>query len=236
MRGILRPLQAACASACAVLAPVASAGIIANSVQVVDPFFNAVDVPIGPGDTNVGPDLGIFAISSSTTGSSLLVNGGSTLAAGRLVTASTASEPPAQVVVSGSGSSIELLEVQQKPTGFSAVDLASQGFGNLTISGGGRVGFSPSAAPCTNTLVFSAGPLCFVANFTNGAGSTASVTVTGAGSVLDLNPEHLDPATFHVTGIGRANVQSTGFGTPGGDSTATVSILNGGTFETDSLA
>jgi hypothetical protein len=60
--------------------------------------------------------------------------------------------------------------------------------------------------------------------------------VTGAGSVLDLNPENLDPGTFHVTSIGRATVLSTGFGTPGGDSTATISILNGGTFETDFAA
>jgi hypothetical protein len=84
--------------------------------------------------------------------------------------------------------------------------------------------------------VFGVGTHCTVAGFIHPPGSTANLTVTGAGSNFDLNPENLDPARFHVTSIGRASVLSTGFGTPGGDSTATISILSGGTFETDFAA
>lgn len=233
-RIIVRPLQAACAAACAVLAPAASAGIIADSVQVIDADFNSLGIPVGPGDTDVGPDHGIFAISAGPSGSTLIVNGGSQLTAGRLVTMSTPSQPPAQVIVSGAGSSIELLGAQQAGRG--ALDFGSQGTSNLTISGGGQLSFASDASACTETQSFPVGPVCFVAGFGNAAGSNANVVVSGAGSRLDLNPENLDPGTFHVTNIGSAIVLDTGFGTPGGASTATISVLNGGTFETDFAA
>ncbi len=234
MQNIVRPLSAACAAACAGWAPLASAGIITDSVQVIDANFVSQNLPIGPGDTNVGSDRGIFGISADPAGSTLIVNGGSVLSAGRLVTMSTPSQPPSQVIISGAGSTLEILGAQQ--TGRAAIDFASQGTSNLTITGGGQLSFSSAASGCTQTQIFPQGPACFVANFGNAAGSNANVVVSGAGSRLDLNPDNLDPGTFHVTNIGGAIVTNTGFVMPGGDSTATVSILNGATFDTDFAA
>lgn len=224
-------LQVACAVATAIAAHGASAGIITDGFVVVDADFNQHDVPIGPNDTNTGPDLGVFSLSSGPTGTTLIVDGGSRLTTGRLVTGSTPSGAPAQITISGAGSTIELLGAQQ--AGRSAIDFASQGTSTLTISGGGQLTFSPTASACTQTSQFGVGPICTVVNIGNAAGSTATVVVTGAGSRLDLDPENLDPDTFHITQIGGAVVTQSGFGTPGGSSLATVSVLNGATFETD---
>jgi len=181
---------------------------------VVDADFNQHDVPIGPNDTNTGPDLGVFSLSSGPTGTTLIVDGGSRLTTGRLVTGSTPSGAPAQITISGAGSTIELLGAQQ--AGRSAIDFASQGTSTLTISGGGQLTFSPTASACTQTSQFGVGPICTVVNIGNAAGSTATVVVTGAGSRLDLDPENLDPDTFHITQIGGAVVTQSGFGTLAG--------------------
>jgi hypothetical protein len=199
----------------------AGAAIIAESVSVVDGDFNSFPIAIGPGDTDVGSSLGYFLNSPDSSQASLTVTGGSSLAGGRLVTGTFGpqafSKPAAAVTVSGAGSSITLTRGSADAD---VLDLASQGRGTVLVEQGGRVEYVTLPGTC--------GPYeCSAGTLTNAAGTSGTIVVTGTGSVFDANPEA--PQRFN---IGRATVLDNGFGEAGAASSATVSILDGGRFET----
>ena len=104
----------------------------------------------------------------------------------------------------------------------SRLSVGEWGTGSMTISQGALVDASLSTAGCAT-----AGNSCrsFVGN---GAGSTGALTITGAGSEL---------RTARTFNVGQTSVFTTAgsgfdFGTPGGTTTATVNVLNGGTLRT----
>lgn len=95
------------------------------------------------------------------------------------------------------------------------LQVGNWGTGTMTVSAGAVVDATVNAAGC----------VLYCYNFIgNAAGSTGTLTVTGAGSEV---------RTLRYTGIGQAGVTST-FGTPGATTNATVSVLDGGSLRTES--
>jgi T5SS/PEP-CTERM-associated repeat protein len=111
--------------------------------------------------------------------------------------------------ITGSGSAGSTL-VQLDGTGLSRLQVGNWGVGNLTISGGALVDATVSPTNGSGAVI------------ANGAGSTGTLTITGPGSEFK---------SFNWTTVANANA-TTGFGTPGGSTTGTVNVLNGGTWRT----
>ncbi len=95
------------------------------------------------------------------------------------------------------------------------LQVGNWGNGSMTVSSGGVVDATVNASGCAAASCRS-----FIGN---GAGSTAALTITGAGSEVR--------ALRNLT-VGQAAVFS-GFGTAGGTTNATLSILNGGLLRTE---
>lgn len=95
------------------------------------------------------------------------------------------------------------------------LQVGNWGNGSMTVSAGGVVDATGSTAGCAAASCRS-----FIGN---GAGSTAALTITGAGSEVR--------ALRNFT-VGQAAVFA-GFGTAGGTTNATLNILNGGVLRTE---
>lgn len=94
------------------------------------------------------------------------------------------------------------------------VEVGNWGVGSLTVSGGALLDGTANAGVCTDCYSY----------IGHGAGSTATLTVTGVNSEMRL----LRNVTIGTTAV------HPGLGTPGGTTNATVNVLAGGTLRTQS--
>ena len=178
----------------------AQAGIVETGTNFPEPVVS--------GTTNN------YSIGNGAAGT-LTINGGSTFTAGTL-SAANGGTGNGTIVVDGLGTT-----VTRNPVGnVNVVQPGNWGIGSLTISGG-AVFDATNVASCSVALGWCGS---FVAS---AAGSTGTLTVTGAGSTLDL-------ATARNLNIGQDSVienTATGsvFGTPGGAGNGSLKILSGGT-------
>ena len=202
--------------------------ITSGDVSVIDGAFNSYPVDIGPGDTHLGPDLGVFLISTVDQQSSLTVNNGSTLSGAQLVAMSEVDSDgvpipgvePAQIIIDGVGSSIQLYH--SGPGSAGQIDLSSQGSANLSIVNGGALVFNVS----DECGAFE----CNLGYLSNAAGTNTNIVVSGEGSLLDLAHN----AQQRIA-IGTASYQvweTSNFGYPGGETNISISIAEGARFET----
>jgi len=111
------------------------------------------------------------------------------------------------VTVSGAGSIVNLTG----GAAFNGLDIGSWGTGTMTVSNGGSVVCASTAACALNAIG-------------DAAGSTGSLIING-GSVTGLGS----------LGIAQGNLSS-GFGTPGANTTGTLSISNGGVLTTSGFS
>ena len=106
--------------------------------------------------------------------------------------------------------------------GSGRLDIGSWGTGSLNVSAGGVVDAAVNLADCANPGVFCGN------NIGNGAGSTANLLITGAGSEVRA-------LGFFGVGFAQVNTVANGgfdFGTPGGSTTADIKVLAGGSLRT----
>ena len=106
--------------------------------------------------------------------------------------------------------------------GSGRLDIGSWGTGSLNVSAGGVVDAAVNLADCANPGVFCGN------NIGNGAGSTANLLITGAGSEL---------RALGFFGVGFAQVSTVAnggfnFGTAGGTTVADIKVLAGGSLRT----
>jgi len=108
------------------------------------------------------------------------------------------------VTVTGAGSTVNLTG----GAAFNGLDIGSWGTGVVTVSNGGRIACASVAS-------------CLFSTIGNAAGSTGTLAINGGS----------------VTGLGQLQVGRgallPGFGTPGANTTATLSIINGGTLSSN---
>ncbi len=127
----------------------------------------------------------------------------------------TAGNGTGSFAASGAGTRVELGGTSGR------LGVGSWGTGTLTVSSGAVVDATLNPAVCTGNFCGS-----YVGN---GAGSTATLSITGAGSQV---------RTLFNTTIGQSSVftnppNSSAFGTPGGTTNAFVNVLAGGLFATE---
>jgi T5SS/PEP-CTERM-associated repeat protein len=119
------------------------------------------------------------------------------------------------VSLSGAGNLTQLGGAQSR------LEVGNWGTGSLTVSAGAVVDAAIANDACSATT--------FCGSFVgNGAGSTATLTVTGAGSEVRT----LQSFVVGQTAVFTSAVDGFNFGTPGGITTATVNVLAGGTLRT----
>jgi T5SS/PEP-CTERM-associated repeat protein len=103
------------------------------------------------------------------------------------------------------------------------LEIGNWGTGTLTVAAGALVDATLNAAACSTGFCYG-----FVGN---GAGSTGTLNITGAGSEV---------RTLRTFVVGQTAVFTQAhdgfdFGTPGGTTTAAVNVLNGGTLRTEQV-
>lgn len=116
--------------------------------------------------------------------------------------------PPAaseNATISGAGTVLILNGIGNR------IGVGEQTAGTMTVSGGAFVNAAQNAANCL--------PNTCNQNIGNGAGSTGILTITGTNSRVDM------VSSLYVGNT----IVLPGFGTPGGTSTGTLNITNGGT-------
>lgn len=211
----LEILQGALFALIIAVSPLASAGIVATGDVAPNPSSGSVAGQISVGISTVGQ---------------LDVNAGSTLTANSIGVANgVASTGTVNIVGTGVGNPPTVLNVTgpsgpgnlQNPLG-----VGNWGNGTMTVSNGAIVnGAITGGVPNPNCIP----SLCN--NFIgNAAGSTALLTLTGAGTTANL-------AGGFIAGGGAVFTTAPGgggfnFGTPGGTTNATVQVLNGATLNT----
>lgn len=117
------------------------------------------------------------------------------------------------ITVSGAGAAL---------TATNAFNVGGLSVGTLLIQNGAVVNAQGGASPFPNCLT------CNGTEIGNGAGSTGTLTVTGAGSRFIVGDSLGTNSAF---GIANGGV-SPGFGTPGAPTSATFNVLNGATATT----
>ncbi|MEN9628322.1 MAG: hypothetical protein RJA10_1549 [Pseudomonadota bacterium] len=178
--------------------PVAHAGIVTLGDVSPDPSSGTVVGALQVGPTNPG---------------TLTVNGGSRLDTDILWVANTRVPRGGngQVNVTGAGS---LINVTWANGG--NFDLGGSGMGSMLLSDGGRVQYGPNTGSCALSCALFVG---------NAAGSTGSLTITGAGSMLDTASRVI---------IGQASVfreaagDTLDYGEVGGHGSGSATLTNGG--------
>lgn len=182
-------------------------------VQLTGPYWldPASPVPIGPGDVNL-PGSFLY-VGAGGNGSFEVLAGGQVSLAGLRVAAGGGN---GDVKVDGSGSRLEL---HAGGNDF-RLEIGQYGAGTLLVSNGGTLDSTVDLAACAQgwrncgTIIG------------NTAGSSGSLTVTGAGS------QALLAGWFNVA----ARYAQPGFGTPGADSHGAVQVLNGALLSTGSAS
>ena len=189
-----------------------------GSVSNIPPNVNDPVFDIGTIDLSVGNSVpGSFSALAGAT----LTAGALTIANGGVFPANSSTGSYGDVTLSGlNPSTLAPTTVLLGGTG-NRLQVGNWGEGSLTVSGGALLDATVNAAACSTS-----GALCN--NFIgNGAGSTGTLTITGAGSEV---------RTLRNFTVGQTAVFTTagsGFGTPGGTTNATVNVLDGGTLRTE---
>lgn len=140
-----------------------------------------------------------FTNGSTGTQGTLNVTGGGSLTAAQIVPG-VGGLGVGFVTVDGTGSVINLTG----GAAFNGLDIGSWGTGTVTVSNGGRIA-------CASTLA------CQFNTIGNAAGSTGTLAING-GSVTGLGSLTVGAGTLLA-----------GFGTPGANTSGTLTIMNGGT-------
>ena len=216
----LAPLAAAVAAA--LLCPLS-----AGAAPALDYYQYSGAVSTWPTDlfpvstTSPTLDLGsnTLGVGNGATGSFSAL-AGSWLMAGQLSVANGGPGVTGTFIATGSAARVDLGGTQNR------LEVGNWGQGSATISGGALLDATVNAAACSV-----AGAWCN--NFIgNAAGSTAALTVTGAGSELKvlryLGVGHVGVFTQAVDGFD--------FGTPGGTTRAQVNVLAGGTLRSQNTS
>ena len=103
------------------------------------------------------------------------------------------------------------------------LEIGTWGTGSLTVSAGALIDATLNAAACS-----APGAFCY-SFIGNAAGSTGTLTVTGAGSEVRA----LRNFVVGQTAVNTQALNGFDFGTPGGTTNAFVNVLNGGTLRTE---
>ena len=103
------------------------------------------------------------------------------------------------------------------------LEVGNWGVGTLTVQAGAVLDATVNAAACT-----AVGASCY-SFIGNAAGSTGTLTITGAGSKVST----LRSFTVGQTAVQTLAVDGFEFGTPGGTTNAVVNVLAGGTLNTE---
>ncbi|MEP7056733.1 MAG: hypothetical protein ABI809_03045, partial [Caldimonas sp.] len=181
----------------------------ANSTAPVNLF------PINPASPTLDFGVNTLFIGNSAPGS-FSASAGALLSAGALSIANGGTGT-GSVIVDGSGTRVDLGGTANR------LEIGNWGVGSLVVSAGAVVDATVNAASCRL-----AGAACY-SFIGNGAGSTGTLTITGAGSEL---------RALRTFGIGQAAVfrpplDGFTFGTPGGSTSGNVNVLAGGTLRTE---
>jgi len=180
--------------------------------------------------TDLVPTIDIFSAALDLRPNSLTVGAG---AAGSFSVWAGADMQAAAIYLGhdGNGSGTMVVQGQTEGTPISALvrlsgtdnrlGIGEWGIGTLTVSGGAIVDATLDAAGCAAASCRS-----FVGN---GAGSTGTLTITGAGSEVRT----LRNFTVGQTSVFTDPPNGFVFGTPGGTTNAYVNVLDGGTLRTE---
>ena len=207
----LRPLAMALASAALLVSALPAHAQFSSSGGVYTYPGNAA-IPNGAGYVDLGTEA-MFVGNDGLGSFSVLGGSASSLRVGSLLIGASGSggaNGNGTVLIDGVTSLVSLVGSSNR------LNLGQQDIGNLTVSGGGTLNGRAESASCQSC-----------ANYIgNVAGSSATFTVTGAGS----------SASFLGTfGVGSNFVNALqNFGIPGGTTQAAVKILAGGLLTTDS--
>jgi T5SS/PEP-CTERM-associated repeat protein len=159
-----------------------------------------------------------FSVGNSGTGTLTVQNGGQLSANLLSLGSNTTGVGTASIIGTGAGNPVQTTVSLAGPSAGSNAsnfDIGAQGTGAVNVSNGAVLSYAVGNANCATM---------FCGTFVgNGAGSTGSLTLTGAGTTVNL-------ATSLV--VGNANVVTNPpsnftFGTPGGTTTGTVQVQNG---------
>lgn len=148
----------------------------------------------------------------------LAVTGGAALSAQSL-TAGDSGTGDGTITIDGAKTVVTL----NTAAGANPLQVGNWGVGSMTISGGATV----SSTGCAQGGCYS--------SIGNGAGSTGTLTITGAGSSLSLPVSAPNGTNFSV-GNGAVNNVGQIFGTPGGATSATLNVTAGGALNTGDAA
>jgi T5SS/PEP-CTERM-associated repeat protein len=194
------------------------AGVIAPASAAV--IYTGTNSPLvlGGPTTNYTIGSGLNAVGSLT------VNGGSSFAASSL----TAGNGPGgsatgTILITGVGTTVTLTP-SGSPANRNILQSGNWGTGSVTISGGAVID-GTNTINCGNGWCSS-----FVAN---GAGSIGALTITGAGSTLNLPVNApLSAPAFDVGQDAVLQIGTSVFGTLGGTSSGSVNVTAGGALNT----
>lgn len=209
----------------ALAAALASCGLSAqaqfSSSGLVNVYPGAAAVPAGPGNADLG-NVGLFVGNGGAGSFSAL--GGSQLRVGALMVGPSGSgNGDGTVLIDGAATKVSLVGDGFGDGVVNRLGVGEWGVGALTVSGGATLDGRAESANCL-------GVNHYCNNFVgNAAGSTGTLTITGAGS----NASFL--RFFGVGGLAvfHPPVDSFTFGTPAGTTRGTVNMLAGGKLTTD---
>ena len=211
-----RPLVLAVMAVCALPAQAQF-----SSTGLVNVYPGAAGVPAGAGNADLG-NVGLFVGNGGTGSFSAM--GGSRLRVGSLQIAPSGSgNGDGTMLIDGAGTKVSLVGDGFGNGVINRLGVGEWGLGALTVSGGATLDGRAESASCL-------GVNHYCNNFIgNAAGSTGTLTITGAGS----NASFL--RFFGVGGVAvfHPPVDSFTFGTPAGTTRGTVNVLAGGKLTTD---
>jgi T5SS/PEP-CTERM-associated repeat protein len=168
--------------------------------------------------TNAFPSVG-----NNGTGTLTVQNGGQFTSSILSVGSGVTGNGTVNIIGTGVGSPTQTMVNLSPALGTNApnLDIGAQGTANMTVSNGAIVNFAVANANCASMFCGS-----FVGD---GAGSTAHLTLTGAGTTMNVGGSGFvvgNAVVFTLAHDGNA------FGTPGGTTNATLLVQSGATLNT----